>query len=212
MKVIKKIICISLGFMLLSGISGCVFDKAKKKTPTEVVSQSLDYIKSGDSENIQGMLSENLPINIKGNSGLKELLPESSEKLEDALKNITYKVNSENINGNKAVVNVTVNGPDLKEPFDMMISDVVKDIKSGELRITKFDIDKVSKKYDSSFSDLIKNVKTTERTGNIELEKKHGKWVVNMDDLSKLSININPDDYDDKYELSSDDIHKLLDK
>lgn len=212
MKVIKKIICISLGFMLLSGISGCGFDKAKERTPTEVVSQSLDYIKSGDSENIQGMLSENLPINIKGNSGLKELLPESSEKLEDALKNITYKVNSENINGNKAVVNVTVNGPDLKEPFDMMISDVVKDIKSGELRITKFDIDKVSKKYDSSFSDLIKNVKTTERTGNIELEKKHGKWVVNMDDLSKLSININPDDYDDKYELSSDDIHKLLDK
>lgn len=212
MKVIKKIICISLGFMLLSGISGCGFDKAKERTPTEVVSQSLDYIKSGDSENIQGMLSENLPINIKGNSGLKELLPESSEKLEDALKNITYKVNSENINGNKAVVNVTVNGPDLKEPFDMMISDVVKDIKSGELRITKFDINKVSKKYDNSFSDLIKNVKTTERTGNIELEKKHGKWVVNMDDLSKLSININPDDYDDKYELSSDDIHKLLDK
>lgn len=212
MKVIKKIICISLGFMLLSGISGCVFDKAKKKTPTEVVSQSLDYIKSGDSEKIQDMLSENLPINIKGNSGLKELLPKSSEKMKDSLKKITYNINSENINGDKAVVNVTVNGPDLKELFDTLISDVVKDIKSGELRITKVDIDKISKKYDNKFSELAKNIQTTERTGDIELEKKNGKWVADTDDLCELSVNIDSDDYDNKYEISENDIYKLLGK
>lgn len=212
MRLIKKIICISLGFMLLSGVSGCGFDKAKEKTPTEIASQSLDSIKSGDSEKIQDMLSENLPINIKGNSGLKELLPKSSEKMKDSLKRITYNINSENINGNKAVVNVTVNGPDLKEPFNTLISDVVKDIKSGELRITKVDIDKISKKYDNKLSELAKNIQTTERTGNIELEKKNGKWIADMGDLSKLSVNIDPDDYDNKYEISENDIYKLLGK
>lgn len=212
MKVIKKTIFIALGFMLLAGLSGCGFDKADERTPTEVVSQSLDSIKSGNGEKIQDMLSENLPINIKGNSGLKELLPKSSEKMEAELKKITYKINSENINGDKAVVNVTVNGPDLKEPFDKLISDVVKDIKSGELSITKFDIDKESKKYDNELSELTKDVKTTERTGNIELEKKNGKWVADTDDLCELSVNIDPDDYDNKYDISSNDIFKLLGK
>lgn len=212
MRLIKKIICISLGVMLLLGVSGCGFDKAKERTPTEAVSQSLDSIKSGDSEKIQDMLSENLPINIKGNLGFKELLPKSSEKMKDSLKKITYNINSENINGDKAVVNVTVNGPDLKELFDTLISDVVKDIKSGELRITKVDIDKISKKYDNKFSELAKNIQTTERTGDIELEKKNGKWVADTDDLCELSVNIDSDDYDNKYEISENDIYKLLGK
>lgn len=105
-----------------------------------------------------------------------------------------------------------MNGPDLKELFDTLISDVVKDIKSGELRITKVDIDKISKKYDNKFSELAKNIQTTERTGDIELEKKNGKWVADTDDLCELSVNIDSDDYDNKYEISENDIYKLLGK
>lgn len=212
MRYIKKSLSLLLGVFLIFGLSGCGFDLSKK-TPTEVVSQSLDDIKSGDSDSILNMLNEDFPIIFKKNTGLKELLPLSSEKMEHLLKNITYKVNSEKVNGDNAEVSVTVKGPDLEEPVDKMMAVLVKDIKSGELGKDNFDLKNICEKYDKELSGLLNNAKTSERTDDIELEKKLGRWKIeDKDELFRLAVNINPDDYDDKYDISSSDLLKLLGK
>jgi len=205
MKFIKNIMCMTLAFILFLGLSACGGDKTQT-TPTQEVKQCLDDIKSGDSQRIVNMFDNYFLIKIKNDSKFNELLSSSSEKMRLVLKDITYKFNSETIKGDEAVVNVTLTGPDLNEIFDQLSLNIAKDIQSGELNINNFDIKKVNEKYDSELSNLIKNAKTTERTANIELEKDHGKWVIDDEDLCKLVLNIDLDDYDDKYDVFFNDL------
>lgn len=212
MRYIKNVLIILLGIVFVVGGYGCGFDTTKK-TPTEVVSEALESIKTGDSESILKMLDDDLPIKLKRSLGLKELLPSSSDKMTQLLQNISYKVNSERIDGDNAEVNITVIGPNLDEPFEKLMSNIANDIKSGELGKENLELKKISTKYDDELSQLLDNVKTSERTGNIELENKRGQWVIDdKDDLCKLAVNIDPDDYDDKYDISSGDFMKLLGK
>ena len=212
MRYMKNVLGMLFGIVFAVGLYGCEFNAAKN-TPTEVVSQSLESIKSGDSESILNLLDDDIPIKFKRSVGLKKLLPSSTEKMTELLKNINYKVNSEKINGYNGEVNVTVIGPEFDKAFDELMSNIVKDIQSGELGKGDLDLKKISAKYDNELSELLDNVKKSEWTGNIELEKKRGQWVIDSEDeLCRLAVNINPDDYDDKYDISSSDLLKLLGK
>lgn len=212
MRYIRRVLLMLLAVVFITGAYGCGFGGVTK-TPTEVTSETLDNIKSGDSNKIQNIFEGNGLIKINSSKGLSVILPSSSDKMKKLLQNINYNVNSERIDGDDAVVNVTVTGPDLNEVFDKLISNMVNDIKSGELTSDNFDMNKMSAKYDGELSELLENVKTSERTGDIELEKSRGKWVIDDEnEICRLAVNIDPDEFMDKYDLSSSDLLKLIRK
>lgn len=212
MRYIRRVLLMLLAVVFITRAYGCGFGGVTK-TPTEVTSETLDNIKSGDSNKIQNIFEGNGLIKINSSKGLSVILPSSSDKMKKLLQNINYNVNSERIDGDDAVVNVTVTGPDLNEVFDKLISNMVNDIKSGELTSDNFDMNKMSAKYDGELSELLENVKTSERTGDIELEKSRGKWVIDDEnEICRLAVNIDPDEFMDKYDLSSSDLLKLIRK
>lgn len=120
-------------------------------------------------------------------------MPKSAKRLESALKNITYKINSEKIEGNEAKVNVTVNSLDMstilgefmKESFSELFSSIF----SGELSEEEMEA-----KQDTMLAKILEDPPFIEKTGDFELIKKDNEWAItNEKDLIKLLLNIDID-------------------
>ncbi|AOR23862.2 DUF4878 domain-containing protein [Clostridium taeniosporum] len=185
MKKLKKLLSITLVFMLLAGVCGC----AEKKTPTNTVKNYLEQVKKGENADFSKLLNKNIEKEDEKAGEDKGKFNESEKKILDSMKNLTYKINSENIEGDSAVVNVTATAPDLAAVIGEFFKKAISVAFSG----TNKSDEENEKMYDSMLSECLDNVKLTERTQDIHLEKVDGEWrIINNDELAKLLANIDP--------------------
>ena len=98
MKLLKKISIIMTLVLSITAFYGC---KSKEPSPSDTVKTYFDEIKGADEATISTLLSN-----------VEETDTNSSKKMITEIQKLTYTINSESIDGEKATVNVKVNGPD----------------------------------------------------------------------------------------------------
>lgn len=191
MKYVKKIMAVFICMILIVISAGC---NEPSKTPSEVVSEQIDMIKDGNRDLYKNMFWHGI-INIDTDKSVKDIFKNSSIKIDDAISNMDYTINSEEISGDKAVVNVTVTGPELDYVWTEIVKDVRNDISSGTIGIENMDLDTLADRYDKIICDLLDNMKTSTRTMDVKLVKDQGEWKIsNSDNIVKLTINMHPDE------------------
>ena len=107
------------------------------------------------------------------------------------MKKLTYKINSEEINGDTAIVNVTVNSMDLggvfakviQESFSYALAQAFSGMEISDEEGERY-INDLTIKY-------LDEVSYSEKTDNILLSKVDGKWKIDENEsLTKLVIGI----------------------
>lgn len=188
MKCFKKLLSIFVTCILAIAITGC-----GTKNPTEVVMEKLDSLKADDSSEFSQVFNGTLSSDDK-NKDSKDSFSESTKKMEESIKSITYIINSETIDGDKAKVNVTVNGPDMAEALNQFIDKAFSETFSQAFSGQTLSEEESNAKYDKMFVEILNGMKNTDRTMDIELVKENGEWTIkDENDLVKLILNINPD-------------------
>jgi len=187
MKRLKRIILMIMVLTLAFGVYGC-----SSKSPSNTVKNYLEQVKKGENGDFSKLLNQTLDKAKKEKeTPKKETSSESTKKITDSMKSLTYTVNSEKIDGDSATVNVKVNGPDIATVlatfFQKAISTAFSQAFSGNSS-TKEETDKF---YENMLLESLNDIKYTERTGDISLTKVDGEWKINNNDaLTKLLINI----------------------
>lgn len=192
MKRTIKIISIMMICMLSVGMYGC-----GTKSPSDTVKIYFDEVKKGESADFSSILNETLDKEEKHEDSASQN-DESSKKIIEAMKDLTYTINSENIDGDSATVNVKVNGPDLATVMGDVIKKVFENAFSQAFSNNKMTDEETNKLYDKILLESLNNVQLTERTGDVSLTKVDGKWKINTDDsLTKLLLNIDSSMFND---------------
>lgn len=172
----------------IMGFFGCT-----KSSPTATTKEYLEEIKKGENGDFTSLLNKTLDksANKTENKTAATKEDESSKKLSDCMKKLTYTIISEKIDGNNATVNVKVNGPDVGGAMiDYMQKGITLAFSSAfsGKEMTQEENDKL---YQNLFLETLNNMKYTDRTGNISLTKVDNKWKINADDsLTKLLLNV----------------------
>ncbi|OOM05847.1 DUF5105 domain-containing protein [Clostridium saccharobutylicum] len=189
MKKLKKAISIMLLFVLIAGAYGC-----GSKSPSNVVKTYLEEVKQGKNGDFTELLDNSLDSAEKTNkSNIKEskLSDESAKKITDAMGKLTYTINSEKIDGDSAIVNVKVNGPDMSKVLGEFMQKAISAAFSKAFSGDKMSEEENNKLAEDILSDCLDNITNTERTGDISLKKSNGEWKINNDDsLKKLLLGI----------------------
>ncbi|NME81548.1 DUF5105 domain-containing protein [Clostridium sp. SM-530-WT-3G] len=192
MKYVRRFISVIMSMLCIYFMIGCGSQPAK--APSVVVSEEIDNIKNGNRDLYKNMFWHGM-ININSDRSVKDIFQNSSRKIDKALGDITYTINSENISGDEAIVNVTVTGPELDNVWGQLVKCVKNDLSSGVIDIMNLNIETIGERYDNIISNLLdNNMKTSTRTMDIKLKKEDGQWKIsNTDNIIKLTINIHPD-------------------
>ncbi|WP_315079949.1 DUF4878 domain-containing protein [uncultured Clostridium sp.] len=189
MKKFKKVLSMTLVFILLSGVCGC----AEKQTPSNMVKNYLEEVKKGENVNFSKLLNENLEKEDGKAAEDKANLDESEKKMINSMKKLTYKINSENIDGDSAVVNVTATAPDLAAVIGEFFQKAISVAFSGN----NASDEENKKMFDNILSECLDNVALTERTQDIHLEKVDEEWkITDGNEMVKLLANIDPSMFD----------------
>ena len=203
MNYLKKLLSIFITLVIAVTVTGC-----GAKSPTKVVGEKLDSIKSGDSKEFSDILNNKIS-NSEETKDSDDAYSESLNKMVEAIKNITYKVNSENIDGDTAKVNVTLNGPDLAEALSQFMQKAFADAFSQAFSGKELSKEETDAKYDKMLAEILGGMENTDRTMDIELVKENNEWKIkDENDLAKLVVNIDPDAFNNL----SDSKGKLSDK
>lgn len=190
MKNLKKLTAIMLLLFLVAGIYGC---GAKK--PSVVTTTYLEEIKKGTSGDFEKLLNKTL--NKTDDENKDQAYDESTKKLINSMNKITYKINSEKIDGDSATVNVTLNGPDMSKVMKDFVNKAMDNALSQAFAQTQTSEEENKKLYDDMLSECLDNITYTERTGDIKLTKTDGQWKINTDDsLSKLLLGMDVTEVD----------------
>lgn len=187
MKTLKKLTVI-LGLMLSMGVLyGC-----KASTPTDTTNKYFEKIKNGDAD-VQKLFTMSEESDQKTNESIKAdtFSEDTQKKLLDKLKGITYKVNSESIEGDTAKVNVTVKGMDL----NVVLGKVMQEAFTYILTQSFSGVEMSDADNDAYFNSLLikhlDEVTYSERTADIELTKVDKDWKIKeSNELSKVLIGI----------------------
>lgn len=159
-------------------------------TPTDVVNEYFGNIQKGNT-NVQDLFNM---VAEEGNAEDVEsdsFSEETSKKLIEKMKGLTYKVNKEEVNGDSAKVNVTVKGMDLsivigkvmQEAFGYMLSQAFTGVEMTEEESNKY--------FEGLFIKYLDEVTYNERTEDITLKKVEKEWKIEENDaLSKLVMGI----------------------
>ncbi|WP_029452166.1 DUF4878 domain-containing protein [Clostridium algidicarnis] len=183
MKKLKKITSIALILILAIGVYGC-----GSKSPSNTMKSYLEEIKTGKSGDLNKLFDERKETEEKKEGDISE---ENSQKLVDAMKKISYTINSEKIDGDAATVNVKVNGPDIAAAMLDYIQQVFSNGLTQAFSTNKLTEEQSKNMDDDILSKCIDNIKYTDRTEDVSLIKKDGQWeVVTNDALMTLLINI----------------------
>lgn len=187
MKNLKKLALILV--MILSTVSlyGC-----GGNSPSDVVNEYFKKIKSGatDIENVFAMVEEEAEQNDEA-LGKDSFSEETQKKLLDKMKEITYKVNSETIDGDNAKVNVTVKGMD----FNIVLGKTMQEALGYLFTQALSGVEMSDEENDAYFNTLINKyldeVTYSERTLDVELTKVDKEWKIKEGDaILKLLLNI----------------------
>ena len=200
MNYLKKLICFLCAIILVATVSGC-----GTKSPSKVMSEKLDAIKNGDKNTISDILNSE----IKNEEETDSQYTDSQNSMVEAVKKITYKVNSEKVDGDSATVNVSVNAPDLADAFSQFIQKAFSDALSSAFSGNTETQEDTDAKYDKIFSEILKNVKFSDRTMDIEMVKEENVWKIKNDnDIIKLVTNIDTDALNNAFDSSDNNINK----
>jgi hypothetical protein len=198
-KNLKKVTSIFLVLVLMMGVYGCGFNK-----PSNVVKGYFQELKNGEKADLAKLAKSIDATEENKNSGFSNFITGKKDAGEDkndseqikkqlfeTISKVTCKVNSEQIDGENAKVNVTVNGPNIQDLMKQYMQKVFSDAMSQAFASNKM-TDEEKKKHDQEIIDeCIKNVKYEDRTGDISLKKSKDGWKITADDsLMKLVMGI----------------------
>ncbi len=157
----KKIIILILGLAMF--IISCGGGSPKSK-----LESIMGNIQKGNLEEISEVSS-----NVK----IDEIIP-----LKEGFSKITYKINSEQVNENQAVINITVKTPDmspfLQEYMGKLFPLIMNELKSGKSQEEIIKSPELKKVAEEFFKEKFKSdqLKYTEKTMDVNLKKENGKW------------------------------------
>lgn len=183
MKLLKKISIIMTLVLSITAFYGC---KSKEPSPSDTVKTYFDEIKGADEATISTLLSN-----------VEETDTNSSKKMITEIQKLTYTINSESIDGEKATVNVKVNGPDMAAVIATSIQEMFTSVLSQAFSGTEMTETEQNKLYDDIMVKALDGVIFTDRTGDITLEKSENGWEITSDnEITKLIMNIDPTTFD----------------
>ena len=193
LKKLALILAMMLSTTLLYGCGG--------KTPTAVVNEYFEKIKSGntDVEKLFSMVEEEIEEVEESDetSESDDFSEEVKNKLLEKIKDINYTVNSESIDGDSAKVNVTVKGMDLNIVLGKVIQEAFSFVFAQAFSGTEMTEEESNAYFNSLFSKYIDEVTYSERTLDIELTKVDKEWkIVENDAISKLLLGIDESTFD----------------
>ena len=196
MKYLKKVMCFFMTAILILIVSGC-----GTKSPSKAISEKLNSIKNGNNQTISEVLNSEISQEKTDDSEYIE----SKNKMIDSVKKITYKINSETVEGDTATVNITVNGPDLADAFSKFMQKAFSDALSNAFSGNTETQEEIDAKYDKIFSEILENMNFSDRTMDVEMVKENKEWKVkDYNDIIKLIINIDPDTFGNTLDSSND--------
>lgn len=168
------------GALLLIAIISTTIIGCSGNTPTKVVEKFFGEIQKS---NLQTdlLLTENAQSKIEETEG--EFTQDTQKKLQDVMAKLTFKVNSEKIEGETATVNVTVNSMDLAEVYKNVMKDAVEYIFSTSLGGEEMSEEEEKAYFDKLFNQNLDKTIYNEKTGDISLEKIDGKWKIAEDNV-----------------------------
>ncbi|WP_300382703.1 DUF5105 domain-containing protein, partial [Clostridium sp.] len=192
LKKLSVILVMMLSTVLLYGCGG--------NTPKVVVNDYFQKVQKGDTD-IQELFAvvegteEGTEENLENNNFSEE----TQEKLLGKLKEITYKINSETIDGDNAKVNVTVKGMD----FNIILGKVMQEAFSFMFTQAFSGVEMTEEENDAYFNTLLNKyldeVTYSERTLDIELTKIDKEWKIKESNaISKLLLGIDESNFNNE--------------
>lgn len=125
---------------------------------------------------------------------------ESEKDIKEVLSKLKATVTGEEINENKATVDVTVKGPNMisamKDYFKNYMTEAMMLIFSGEKNNLDTKMEELAKKAEPMLMEEIKKAPEEERTGKLSLDKVEEQWKIKFDGelfnlvLGKLDLNL----------------------
>ena len=191
MKITKKIVAVLSVVIFTVMLAGC-----GTLSPKRVVDKRLKSIQKLKKENITEILGSKNNKDSKGSEFIDKY-KESSVKLVQTVNKITYKINSETIDGDNAKVNVTIKGPDLENMLTKFIEKMLSEALSMQILGKNMTTSEKNEKFDEVFAEVIGEAKFKERTMDINLIKNGKQWEIkDNDELTKLVLNFDSSSID----------------
>ena len=187
MKSLKKIALILVIILSTVSLYGC-----GGNSPTDVVNNYFKKVKNGETDikNLFVMVEQDSEENEEAlvNDSFSE---ETQKKLLDKMKEITYNVNNETIDGDNAIVNVTVRGMDFNIVLGKTMQEAIGYLFTQSLSGVEMSDEENDAYLNSLINKYLDEVTYSERTLDIELIKTDKEWKIKEgDSLSKLLLNI----------------------
>lgn len=181
MKILKKIFSILVVVTMGAGIAAC-----GSSTPTSEVKKVLDGLIAGEREEINILVTDAINKSIFGGSEelSKEVQGGMTEETQDLLNDIVgkmeYKINSENIKGENATVNVSLKGGNISKAFKGYLGDLLTLAYTSDVLATT-----PKEEYfllvNSLFYEKLKVIEYEDRSMDVNLTRDGNKWRVERD-------------------------------
>lgn len=177
MKKFKRLGIILISAILLIGLVGCGAQK-----PSSVVTEYFNEVKKGDTgksnELIKGSIEELGEDSVTVDTYSEEV----SKLLSNSLKKLDFKINNETINGDKAVVNVTVKGDNISMAFADAIMKYFGLMFEAAFINPNMTDEESNNIMNEAMIESFENIVSDERTGDLTLTKVDKKWTLENDD------------------------------
>lgn len=193
MRLNKKILYILVAFILTLSLSACGTEEIKS-SPSEAVDKFMTDFKNGDMEALKTMGLDDVILEDES------LIGDSSEmldNLEKAFKNTSYEINSEEIDGENATVNVTVDSIDLDDVVTQAMLQSLREEFSDALSSGEISEEEKAIRQNEIFNMILEDPPFREMTGNFELVQEDNEWIItNGKELDELLFKVDLDNID----------------
>ena len=176
MKIRKKIVITIMAVALIFGLTAC------GDSPTNVAEKFLEGIKTNNTEAVAETYAggEINLLNPSTDEGTKEdaLFKAMQEQLLPKIQQFDYEVSNEQIDGDKATVDVKIKTYDIGTAFSNFIQEYMK--KAISMKLSKASDEEINKTAESILKEQVGKLteKTYEKTVKLNLTQKDGKWMV----------------------------------
>lgn len=179
MKKIKLYALVTCTLLISLSTSGC-----QAQTPSDTIKLFLEEVKHSSTGDFSQLMDDATVSN-------QELAPEVQTKIHEITQQISYHINSEVIDGNVAIVNVTVNGPDLAKVLMEYENKII--LMSREQDHSDFEkSEEGQQKINLAILlDALNQVQFFDRTADIKLKRTNDSWQIGEHNESLLYVLLN---------------------
>lgn len=171
----NRVISILLVGILLAILVGC-----SSNTPTKTVESFLNEIQKGNFKSDM-LLTEDAQSKVEETQAI--FSTDTQKKFMETMSKLTYKVDSEKIDGDTATVIVTVNSMDLAEVYKNVMKDAVDYLFSTSLGGEPMSEEEENAYFDKLLNQNLDDTIYNEKTGELTLQKVDGKWKIEEDNV-----------------------------